>query len=118
LKAYKELDKAAKQLWVDLDDTILKPRTNLRLDRKSGGLPAIKIEEVVSPTPETLWSSTDLLQNRLSISDNSVDRTIKSLFVDLERVIRFLVDNLPPEFIDILSKSMMPTLVGRILDTW
>jgi centromere/kinetochore protein ZW10 len=50
LKAYKELEKAANQLWLDLDDAILKPRTNLGLDRRFGPLPAIQIEGVEART--------------------------------------------------------------------
>lgn len=46
LKAYKEVEKAANQLWIDMDDAILKPRTSLRLDGRFGPLPAIQIQEV------------------------------------------------------------------------
>ncbi len=42
LQAYKELDVAAKKLWEDLDDAILKPRTNLNLE----SLLSIKIKDV------------------------------------------------------------------------
>jgi hypothetical protein len=42
LEAYKEVDRVAKQLWEDLDDAILKPRTELRV----GTLPKIQIEGV------------------------------------------------------------------------
>jgi hypothetical protein len=45
LEAYKEVDRVAKQLWEDLDDAILKPRTELRV----GTLPKIQIEEVSYP---------------------------------------------------------------------
>jgi centromere/kinetochore protein ZW10 len=50
LKAFKELDKAAERLWLDLDDTILKPRTNLPLDGKMGSLFTIQVEKVSDPT--------------------------------------------------------------------
>jgi len=46
LKAFKELDKAAERLWLDLDETILKPRTNLPLDGKVGSLFTIQIQGV------------------------------------------------------------------------
>jgi centromere/kinetochore protein ZW10 len=42
LKAYKELDQAAKKLWEDLDDNILKPRTNL----EAGSIPSIQVTGV------------------------------------------------------------------------
>ncbi|PMD15693.1 centromere/kinetochore protein-like protein zw10 [Hyaloscypha hepaticicola] len=101
LKAFKELEKVANQLWKDLDETIIRPRTVLPLDGSVGSLSAIIVH-----------------QNCLSLGNESTDRTIKSLFVDLETIIRFLVDNLPFEFIEPLSKSMMPSLVQRILDLW
>ena len=100
MKAYKELEKAAKQLWLDLDKTIIKPRTNLQLAGRAV-LATIRFE-----------------QNSLSLSDGRADHTIKSLFADLEGVIRFLVDNLPHDFISPLSKTMMPPLVSRILGDW
>ncbi|KAE9366406.1 centromere/kinetochore protein-like protein zw10 [Stipitochalara longipes BDJ] len=101
LKAFKELDKAAEKLWIDLDKTILRPRTNLPLDGRVGSLFTIQIQ-----------------RNCLSRGSKTADRTIKSLFIDLEAIIRFLVDNLPYEFIESLSKAMMPTLVRRILEVW
>lgn len=42
LKAYNEVESAAKKLWDNLDNYILKPRTELR----TGNLPSIQIEEV------------------------------------------------------------------------
>ena len=42
LKAFKELDDAARKLWEDIDDVILKPRTNLQ----SGSIPTIQIQGV------------------------------------------------------------------------
>jgi centromere/kinetochore protein ZW10 len=118
LKAFKELEEVANQLWKDLDETIISPRTVLPLDGSVGSLSAITIHQVESLSFELTCASTDRLQNRLSLSNESTDRTIKSLFIDLEAIIRFLVDNLPFEFIEPLSKSMMPILVQRILDLW
>lgn len=118
LKAFKELEKVANQLWKDLDETIIRPRTVLPLNGRVGSLSAITVHQVDSSSSELTCASTDHLQNCLSLSNESTDRTIKSLFVDLEAIIRFLVDNLPFEFIEPLSKSMMPILVQRILDLW
>ncbi|KAH8754433.1 hypothetical protein BGZ57DRAFT_933673 [Hyaloscypha finlandica] len=101
LKAFKELETAANKLWMDLDEIIIKPRTNLPLNGKQGSLYTIQIE-----------------QNRLSRGDGTTDHHIKSVFNDIEAIVRFLVDNLPFEFIEPLSKAMMPTLVRRILDMW
>jgi len=42
LEAYKEVDKVGKQLWEDLDDAILKPRT----EPGAGSPPQIQIDGV------------------------------------------------------------------------
>jgi len=105
LKAFKELEEVANQLWKDLDETVISPRTVLPLDGSVGSLSAITVHQVESLSFELTCASTDHLQNRLSLSNESTDRTIKSLFIDLE-------------FIEPLSKSMMPILVQRILDLW
>ena len=118
LKAFKELEKVANQLWKDLDETIISPRTVLPLDGSVVSLSAITVHQVDSSGSESTCVSTDHLQNCLSLGNESTDRTIKSLFVDLETIIRFLVDNLPFEFIEPLSKYMMSILVQRILDLW
>ncbi|KAF4626360.1 hypothetical protein G7Y89_g11800 [Cudoniella acicularis] len=97
LKAYKEVESAARKIWDDLDHVILKPRTELRV----GNLPSIQIEE-----------------NRIRLDQTPSDNTIKSLFVDLENIIRFLVTTLPPEFIRSVSDAMMPTLSARIKEMW
>ncbi len=118
LKAFKELEKVANQLWKDLDETIIRPRTILPLDGRVGSLSAIAVHQVDSASSISTCASTDHPQNCLSLSNESSNRTIKSLFVDLEMIIRFLVNNLPFEFVESLSKSMMPILVQRILDLW
>ncbi|KAI6708496.1 hypothetical protein JHW43_008968 [Diplocarpon mali] len=97
LRAYKELDQAAKKLWEDLDEVILKPRTNLQV----GSIPSIHVTE-----------------NSLSLGTEVADQTIKSLFVDLEAIIHFLIVNLPPELIQPLADQMMPQLSARILEVW
>jgi len=97
LKAFKELDDAAKKLWEDIDDVILKPRTNLQ----SGSIPTIQVQG-----------------NSLFLGKDATDRTIKSLFLDLETVIHFLMDNIPGEIIQSLAKKMMPILSTRILEVW
>ncbi|KAK0109492.1 hypothetical protein ONS95_002182 [Cadophora gregata] len=97
LKAYKELDDAAKKLWEDLDEVILKPRTNLQ----AGTIPTIQVKE-----------------NSLFLGKDHADRTIKSLFLDLEKVIHFLIENIPAEIIQPLANKMMPVLSTRILEVW
>lgn len=52
------------------------------------------------------------------LGKDATDRTIKSLFLDLETVIHFLMDNIPGEIIQSLAKKMMPILSTRILEVW
>ncbi|KAH7306101.1 centromere/kinetochore protein-like protein zw10 [Rhexocercosporidium sp. MPI-PUGE-AT-0058] len=97
LKAYKELDDAAKKLWGDLDEVVLKPRTNLQ----TGTMPTIKAHG-----------------NSLSLGTEVTNNTIKSLFLDIQTTIQFLIDNVPDEIIQLLAKRMMPVLSTRILEVW
>ncbi|KAH6694901.1 centromere/kinetochore protein-like protein zw10 [Leptodontidium sp. MPI-SDFR-AT-0119] len=97
LKAYKQLDDAAKKLWEDLDNVILKPRTNLQ----TGTMPNIQA-----------------LGNSLSLGSDITNNTVKSLFLDIETTIQFLVDHVPEEIIQLLAKKMMPVLSTRILEVW
>ncbi|TVY34374.1 Centromere/kinetochore protein-like protein [Lachnellula occidentalis] len=97
LQTYKEVDKAAKQLWHNLDEAILRPRTDLG----AAPLPKIQIDE------NCIWASEQL-----------ADNNIKELFRELENVIRFLIANLTPELVTSLSDVMMPTLSARVKDLW
>ncbi|KAF8850831.1 hypothetical protein BDZ45DRAFT_184064 [Acephala macrosclerotiorum] len=96
-KSFKSLDTVAKKLWETLDSTIFK----YRMDIGAGSLPSIEID-----------------QNTLSLGTGTTDRTIKTLFSDLEVIIRFLNDKLPAEIADSLSRRMMPVLCSRILEEW
>jgi centromere/kinetochore protein ZW10 len=49
---------------------------------------------------------------------DSTDRTIKTLFTDLEAAIQFLNQKLPREIVEPLSRRMMPMLTSRILEDW
>jgi protein transport protein DSL1/ZW10 len=60
LKAFKELETAANRLWMDLDEIIIKPRTNLPLNGRQGSLYSIQIQQVESQTPKTERNSADL----------------------------------------------------------
>ncbi|PBP25192.1 centromere kinetochore protein [Diplocarpon rosae] len=97
LKAYKELDQAAKKLWEDLDEVILKPRTDLQIR----SIPSIHVAG-----------------DSLSLGTEVADQTIKSLFIDLEVIIQFLIVNIPSELIQPLADQMMPQLSARILEVW
>lgn len=54
----------------------------------------------------------------MSLGTGTTDRTIKTLFADLEAVIRFLNERLPPEIAESLSRRMMPVICSRILEEW
>lgn len=114
LKAYKELDETAKQMWEDLDDIILRPRTDLRL----ASIPSVRISGVSTCMPCLLTSNTYSFQNTLSLGPALSDKTIKSLFDDLQSIIQYLIDNIPAEIVQPLASHMMPVLSTRILEVW
>jgi protein transport protein DSL1/ZW10 len=58
------------------------------------------------------------LQNSIGISKVAADHTIKSLFHDMEDIIYFLANNLPPDLIKPLSQAMMPIISTRITEVW
>ncbi|KAL2068605.1 hypothetical protein VTL71DRAFT_14942 [Oculimacula yallundae] len=97
LKSFKQLDDAAKKLWDDLDEVILRPRTNLQV----GVLPSVQVQG-----------------HSLTLSPGLTNNTVKSLFVDLEMIIEFLVQNVPSEVVQPLAKHMMPVLSARIIEVW
>jgi centromere/kinetochore protein ZW10 len=58
------------------------------------------------------------VQSTIRLGNEAVDPTIKSLFMTMEDIIRYLVENLPSEFIKPLSDAMMPDLSARLKDLW
>jgi centromere/kinetochore protein ZW10 len=58
------------------------------------------------------------IQNRIRVGAETADSTIKSLFLAMEDLIRYLVDHLPAEFIKPLSDAMMPDLSARLKEFW
>lgn len=96
-KAFRELDTVAKQLWEDLDNFILKPRTDIQ---------------------HRALSSISILENTLSVSETEPGKSIKSLMEDLELVVQFLLQNLPNELVKCLSKIMMPIIFARVKEQW
>ncbi|KAK3940724.1 hypothetical protein QBC46DRAFT_312993 [Diplogelasinospora grovesii] len=96
LRAYKEFDKRMNQLWHDFDKAILMPR----MDSSRETLPSIHVED-----------STLQLQG-------STDKSIKSLFADLEKVLSFLVQRLPSDLLQAISNILMPELMPRITQVW
>ncbi|GAP83964.1 putative centromere kinetochore protein zw10 like protein [Rosellinia necatrix] len=96
LKAYKEVDKRMMAFWQGLDQTIIAPRTN----PDHGDLPAVRIEN-----------------STLGLAGKT-DKTVSSLFRDLEIALGYLSERLPDELVHSLSNIMMPELIPRIITTW
>ncbi|KAF7923767.1 uncharacterized protein EAE98_007585 [Botrytis deweyae] len=98
LERFQELDEFGKNLWEQLSETIIRPRTGLEL---SPSVSQICIEN-----------------NTLRITEDRADTSIKSLFKDILDIIRFLDENLPKTMVEALSKAMMPDLTEIIIGTW
>ncbi|KAJ2994452.1 hypothetical protein NUW58_g1553 [Xylaria curta] len=96
LKAYKEVDKRMAVLWQGLDRILIHPRTSL----EGIDVPAIRLE-----------NSTLTLAGR-------ADKTVPSLFHDLEIVLEYLSERLPEELVYSLSNIMMPDLIPHIITLW
>lgn len=59
-----------------------------------------------------------IIQNELRTTSVQSDRTIKSLFIDLEQIVLYLNNHLPPDFSQAVSKTLMPGLCTKITETW
>ncbi|KAI1260069.1 hypothetical protein F5Y18DRAFT_442164 [Xylariaceae sp. FL1019] len=96
LKAYKEVDRRMAELWHDLDETVVRQRTSLQLAE----LPAFQVD-----------GSTFSLAGE-------ADRTVPSLYKDLDLLLSYLATHLPEDLINSLSNIMIPDLVSRIVTIW
>ncbi|KAI1468589.1 uncharacterized protein F4812DRAFT_427416 [Daldinia caldariorum] len=96
LKAYKELDQRMTSFWHDIDQAIVGPRTNT----ESQELPKIQLEG-----------------SYLTLNGRA-DRSITSLFSDLDLVVTYLSERLPEELVFSLSNVMMPDLIPRLISIW
>jgi centromere/kinetochore protein ZW10 len=96
LQAYKEVDQRMAQLWHDFDLAIVGPRMNIG----NKTLPAI-------------MSDGEVLR-----AEGESDRTIDTLFADMDRVFSFFAERLPPDLIESMSALMMPEVVSRIISVW
>ncbi|ROW02965.1 hypothetical protein VSDG_01799 [Cytospora chrysosperma] len=96
LQAYKEVDQRMAQLWHDIDLAIVGPRMNIG----NRTLPAI-------------MSDGEVLR-----AEGESDRTIDTLFADMDRVFSFFAERLPPDLIESMSALMMPEVISRIISVW
>ncbi|KAK3325721.1 hypothetical protein B0H66DRAFT_616450 [Apodospora peruviana] len=96
LKAYKEADERAAQLWHDINNTILIPRMDIAQDT----LPTVHIED-------------SILELR-----GSTDNSIESLLADLEKILTFLVQKLPHDLVETISSVLLPEIMPKITKVW
>lgn len=96
LKAYKEVDKRMKELWHDIDQAVISPR----MDTAREALPAIEVHGNILQTTGT------------------ADKSIQSLFKDLEQIFRFLREKLPTDLVESISTLMMPEVITRVTSVW
>ncbi len=96
LKAYKEVDERAEQLWHNLDASIVAPRANF----KATSLKRITVE-----------------QDELRL-EGDADRSIDALLNDLEIVVVFISKKLPEDLLQAVSKLMMADLVPKLVGQW
>ncbi|KAI1496795.1 hypothetical protein F5X99DRAFT_421857 [Biscogniauxia marginata] len=115
LKAYKEVDQRMAILWHSLDDALIGPRTS----PENQELSAVRAEDVSFefPTPSFWNIQLKALQSSLHLSGKA-DRTIASLFSDLQLIMTYLSNRLPEELVYALSNVMMPDLIPRIISSW
>lgn len=96
LKAYKELDQRMAQLWHEVDQAVIGPRTN---DAHST-LPAITVD------------------GHLLLTNGQTDNSIDSLLTDMDKVFSYFAERLPADLIDSMSALMMPEVTSRIISVW
>ncbi|KAK4238495.1 Centromere/kinetochore protein zw10 [Achaetomium macrosporum] len=96
LKAYKEVDQRMDRFWQDLYKAILLPRMDITKDT----LPALHVQD-------------GILEVR-----GSADKTVQSLFADLEQVFSFLVQQLPPDLVETISSTLLPGTIHSITGVW
>ncbi|KAL2133111.1 hypothetical protein VTI74DRAFT_2913 [Chaetomium olivicolor] len=96
LKAYKEVDQRLSRLWQDINSAILVPRMDITRDP----LPGIHVED-------------STLEVR-----GSADRSLQSLFADLESVFAFLNQRLPADLADTISATLLPETIHKVTNVW
>ncbi|KAJ0117044.1 centromere kinetochore protein [Diaporthe amygdali] len=96
LQAYKEVDQRMAQLWHDIDQAIIGPR----MDIDHPGTPAVTVD------------------GEILRAEGQADKSIDSLFQDLDRVFSYFAERLPQGLIESLSALMMPEIVSRVITVW
>ncbi|KAK4032933.1 Centromere/kinetochore protein zw10 [Parachaetomium inaequale] len=96
LRAYKEVDQRMSRLWQDINQAILLPRMDITKDK----LPGVHTQD-------------SILELR-----GSTNKSIHSLFADLEQVFSYLVQRLPPDLIETISSTLLPETIHKITSVW
>ncbi|KAK4156341.1 Centromere/kinetochore protein zw10 [Chaetomidium leptoderma] len=96
LRAYKEVDQRMDQLWSNINSAILLPRMDITKDT----LPGIHA------------------QNGILEVRGSADKSVHSLFADLEQVFTFLVQRLPADLVETISTTLLPETIHSITTVW
>ncbi|OBT70515.1 hypothetical protein VE03_00141 [Pseudogymnoascus sp. 23342-1-I1] len=98
MKAYKEDEKRIQKFCDDFETAIVHPRVLIG----HGPLKSISVEGTTIRASEDVPASLG----------------IRELFLDLEKMIRFLSESFPPDFAQPLSSVLMPKLTTLIRETW
>ena len=51
-------------------------------------------------------------------TNGTADKTIRSLFRDVEQIFQYLLQRLPPDMVESISSVMMPAVVSKITTVW
>ncbi|KAM0523210.1 hypothetical protein ACHAPE_001704 [Trichoderma viride] len=96
LQAYKEVDERMEQLWHNLDTAVVSPR----MDTMRSNIPGIKVEG-------------DVLE-LAGFADGSAE----SLLSDLEQILTFISQQLPPDLLQPLVNVMMNDILSKLTREW
>lgn len=96
LKAYKELDERMEQLWRNLDAAIVAPR----MDPQRQPIPSV-----------TTGADTVDLKGQ-------AEGSVEALLLDLDKVLTFVAEKLPPDLLESLCNFMMNDIVPRLISQW
>lgn len=96
LKSYKEVDQRMAHFWHEVDQAVIGPRL-----------------DIDNPSPPGIVTNGDVLR-----AEGQADKSIDALFADMDKILTYFAEKLPPDLIDSMSALMMPELASRITSTW
>lgn len=96
LKAYKEVDQRMAQLWHEIDQAVLGPRMDFE-----------------QPVLQSVLVEGDMLH-----AEGHADKSVDALFSDMDKILSFFSERLPPDLIEPISAHMMPEVASRIISVW